>query len=107
MKKVISLVISMLILFSAVTAFATSTPSAWALVEVRAAIGEGIVPESIQDNYQSAITRSDFCDMIMAVYAKLDDYEKLVTLKDLLEKYIKDLEAMGKLRNITVQFDFD
>jgi primosomal protein N' (replication factor Y) len=43
----------------------------------------------------------------MAVYAKLDDYEKLVTLKDLLEKYIKDLEAMGKLRNITVQFDFD
>ncbi|WP_034443545.1 replication restart helicase PriA [Butyrivibrio sp. AE2032] len=43
----------------------------------------------------------------MAVYAKLDDYEKLVTLKDLLEKYIKDLEAVGKLRNISVQFDFD
>ncbi len=43
----------------------------------------------------------------MAVYVKLDDYERLVGIKDILEKYIKDLEEMGKLRNITVQFDFD
>ncbi len=42
----------------------------------------------------------------MAVYVKLDDYQGLVRLKDILEIYIKDLEAMGKLRNITVQFDF-
>ncbi len=43
----------------------------------------------------------------MAVYAKLDDYEGLVGYKDLLEKYIKALEAQGYLRNISVQFDFD
>ena len=43
----------------------------------------------------------------MALYVKLDDYEKLVELKDILEKYIKDLEAMGRLRSISVQFDFD
>ncbi len=43
----------------------------------------------------------------MAIYVKLDDYEKLVYLKDALERYIKDLEAMGRMRYVTVQFDFD
>ena len=43
----------------------------------------------------------------MAIYVKLSDYGGLVMIKDVLEKFIKDLEAMGKLRNITVQFDFD
>ncbi len=43
----------------------------------------------------------------MAVYVKLDDYEALVRLKDILEGYIRELEDMGKLRNISVQFDFD
>ncbi len=43
----------------------------------------------------------------LAVYVKHDDYDKLVLLKDMLERYIKELEDMGKLRNVTVQFDFD
>lgn len=43
----------------------------------------------------------------MAVYVKLDDYEGLVSYKDMLEKYIRRLEDIGKLRNIVVQFDFD
>ncbi|MBQ7614093.1 MAG: primosomal protein N' [Butyrivibrio sp.] len=43
----------------------------------------------------------------MAVYVKLDDYEALVRLKDILEGCIRELEDMGKLRNISVQFDFD
>ncbi len=43
----------------------------------------------------------------MAIYVKLDDYDKLVLLKDTLEHYVKELEDMGKIRNITVQFDFD
>ncbi len=41
------------------------------------------------------------------VFAKLDDYEGLVRLKDLLEAYIRKLEDMGRLRYVTVQFDFD
>ena len=43
----------------------------------------------------------------MAVYVKMDDYEGLIAYKDMLEKYIKDQESAGRLRNITVQFDFD
>ncbi len=43
----------------------------------------------------------------MAVYVKMDDYEGLIAYKDMLEKYIKDQEAAGRLKNITVQFDFD
>ncbi len=43
----------------------------------------------------------------MAVYAKADQYDDLVWYKDLLEKYIRELEDAGKLRYITVQFDFD
>lgn len=43
----------------------------------------------------------------LAVFAKLDDYQGLVAMKDRLEAYIRELEEMGKLRYITVQFDFD
>ncbi|RKM61274.1 primosomal protein N' [Butyrivibrio sp. CB08] len=43
----------------------------------------------------------------MAIYVKFDDYDKLVLLKDTLEHYVKELEDMGKLRTITLQFDFD
>ena len=42
----------------------------------------------------------------MVLYVKLDDYDALVGLKDMLESYIKELESMGKLRSISVQFDF-
>ena len=43
----------------------------------------------------------------MAVYVKLQNYDGLVRLKDMLEKYIRELENMGKLRGITVQFNFE
>ncbi|MBO5623875.1 MAG: primosomal protein N', partial [Butyrivibrio sp.] len=42
----------------------------------------------------------------IVIYVKLDDYSGLVSLKDMLERYIKELESIGKLRDITVQFDF-
>ena len=43
----------------------------------------------------------------IAIYVKLDEYEGLVRLKDMTEKYVRMLEDSGKLRNITLQFDFD
>ena len=43
----------------------------------------------------------------MAIYVKHDSMDILVLLKDALEHYVKELEAMGRLRYITLQFDFD
>ena len=43
----------------------------------------------------------------MAVYVKMDDYDGLIAYKDMLGKYIHQLEEMGKLKKISVQFDFD
>ena len=43
----------------------------------------------------------------MAVYVKMDDYQGLITYKDLLEKYIRGLEDIGQMKGISVQFDFD
>ena len=43
----------------------------------------------------------------MAVYVKNDNYDDLVAYKDMLEQYIRELEDAGKLRGISVQFDFD
>ena len=34
-------------------------------------------------------------------------YDGLIFLKDILEKYIKDLQDSGKLKTVSVQFDFD
>ena len=71
MKKIISICLSALIMLSGVQAFAASTPSSWAITEVKAAISEGIVPEAIQTDYQKAITRKEFCEMVTLVYDKL------------------------------------
>ena len=43
----------------------------------------------------------------MAVYVKMSDYQGLIYYKDLMEKYIRSLEDQGKLKYISVQFDFD
>lgn len=43
----------------------------------------------------------------MAVYVKNDNYAELIRLKNMAEIYVKDLESKGKLRTITLQFDFD
>ena len=43
----------------------------------------------------------------MAVYVKLDDYDGLILLKDVLEKYIDDRRNEGGLKTVSVQFDFD
>ncbi|MBO4898254.1 MAG: DUF5050 domain-containing protein [Clostridia bacterium] len=63
-KRVLSLVFALLLL--AVPALAA--PSPWAEVEVANAIKAGLVPERIQDNYQQAITREEFCEAVMLLY---------------------------------------
>jgi len=71
-KKAIALVLTGMLAFSVPAAAA---PSAWATAEVEAATGQGLVPERIQDAYQDAITREEFCEMVMLVWEKLTGNE--------------------------------
>ena len=43
-------------------------PSAWAVEQVNAAIGAGLVPEALQAKYTTATTRAEFCALAVALY---------------------------------------
>ena len=43
-----------------------TTASSWAMEGINAAISKGFVPEDIQDNYRSIITREEFCRMALS-----------------------------------------
>lgn len=64
--KHISLALSLifLILLLTVPAAAADTPSDWAGAEVAQAVYEHLVPYALQSDYQSAITRQEFCTLI-------------------------------------------
>lgn len=43
------------------------TPSNWAIPEINAAIDANIVPDHLQGNYRTNITREEFCNLAMAL----------------------------------------
>ena len=45
-------------------------PSSWAKAEVEAAVGEGLVPESLRNNYTSPITRGEVASMFINLLEK-------------------------------------
>ena len=49
---------------------AISEPSAWAKAEVNAAIGAGLVPENLQKNYQTAVSRGEVAEMFVKLLEK-------------------------------------
>ena len=53
-------------------AFASNTPSSWAQSQVNEAIGYGLVPQSIQGDYQSPITRLEFGELMLELFC---DYQ--------------------------------
>ena len=57
---------------------AADEPSAWAKAEVDAAIAAGLVPEELQNGYQKAITRQDFCVLIWELIKQQPDYMQLL-----------------------------
>jgi len=86
--------------------------SLWAKAEVEAAISIGLVPERLQNNYQTNITREDFCVMIMALVSMRLDLPSEGVINDELHNPFKDTNAyavikannlgiiMGKTENI-------
>ncbi|MDD6308963.1 MAG: S-layer homology domain-containing protein [Clostridia bacterium] len=68
MKKRIGALVLACSLLTAMPAMAA--PSVWASVEVSNAEKAGIVPARITADYQTAITREEFCEMVMLFWTK-------------------------------------
>ena len=65
-RRVIITILAFALCFSIVpfTAYA-SQPSSWAVSEVNEAIALGIVPGALQSQYSTAITRAEFCELMV------------------------------------------
>jgi len=61
-------------------AAAENTPSTWAVPEVRAALEADIVPYPLQKKYTAAISRADFCQLLMTMLVKRMGYTSLDAL---------------------------
>lgn len=74
LKKSVSMVLSALMIMAlSVPAFATNEdvwsdePSIWARAEIAQAVSLGLVPEDMQNEYNKAITRQEFCRLIVGL----------------------------------------
>lgn len=73
-KKIINVMLSISIalsVFMPLSSQASSVPSSWAVNEVNAAASEGLVTDSVSRDYQAAITREQFCEMVVLAYEKI------------------------------------
>ena len=69
MKRIFAAALCVTITAAAwIPAFASNTPSPWALDQVNAAIAQGLVPKNLQSNYTQATTRAEFCVLAVALY---------------------------------------
>ena len=120
MKKMMAIMIALSMFLTAIPAFAAAgdQPSDWAKDEVNAAIKAGLVPSNLQSNYQKAITRGEFAQLL--VQTMFANYENASfgyahwTLEDFLKKvevdtgftdtdkdYIKVAFALGSVNGVS------
>ena len=120
MKKMMAIMIALSMFLTAIPAFAAAgdQPSDWAKDEVNAAIEAGLVPSNLQSNYQKAITRGEFAQLL--VQTMFANYENASygsahwTLEDFLKKveidtgftdtdkdYIKVAFALGSVNGVS------
>ena len=61
----------LMFIMSPIVISASDTPSSWATEQVNLAIAEDLIPQNLQSNYNQAITRAEFCNLVVTVYEKL------------------------------------
>ena len=92
MKKILFILIAALLVFQC-TVYATDTEvSSWAKQEVDEAIGLGIVPEDMQNNYKEPITRAEFAKIAVVFVACHFDME----VDEVVEWYLSSHTEAGK-----------
>ncbi len=72
LKKIFAILLASAALFSV---SAAAAPSEWAKSEVEYAIEAKIVPRHLQTDYQTPITREEFCETAMLLWAQLSGKE--------------------------------
>jgi len=72
-----------------ITAFAADTPSSWAKKEVNKAIELALVPEELQSDYTAAITREEFCILVMGL---ADIYDVVAEEEEAAEEAVVEEE---------------
>lgn len=70
MKRIASLALSLVLLLGCLpAALATEGPSSWAEEEVNRAVEVGLVPQSIQGDWQQPVTRGEFAMLVIRYLA--------------------------------------
>ena len=70
MKKILSLILCAAMLAGMIVTVSADEPSSWAKEEVEAGILAGLVPEELQKNYQSPVTRGQVAEMFIRLLEK-------------------------------------
>lgn len=74
MKKILAILLIFFISlnsFGFIPTYAENNPSEWANNEIIAAKNANLITKKTQENYQSSITREEFCELAMKLYTKL------------------------------------
>ena len=69
-KKLLMLMLCLIIIMTIanIIVSAADVPSEWAVEQVNAAIEKNFVPQNLQSDYSQAITRAEFCAIVVALY---------------------------------------
>ena len=70
MKKILSLILCVTMLLGMIVMVNADEPSSWAKEEVEAGIEAGLVPEELQKNYTSPVTRGQVAGMFIRLLEK-------------------------------------
>ncbi|MDP4152125.1 MAG: S-layer homology domain-containing protein [Bacillota bacterium] len=78
-SRISAVLLAILFLFSVE---AEGTPSDWSSDTISRAIENGIITDSIKDNYQQSITRLEFCELVMKLYAATNGDDNISTVSN-------------------------
>ena len=84
MRKIISIVLAVLMVFGTAVIVSADTPSSWAQAEVNAGIAEGLVPSNLQKDYTSPVSRGAVARMFINLLEKSTGKEVNDTITDTL-----------------------
>lgn len=84
----------------------STSPSPWAVAEIQSAISAGLVPQDIQNGYQSPISRQDFCRLIWELLKKQPGIRQrlqgsaVVDFSDTADEAVRSCAGLGIISGV-------